>query len=100
MGEEKGGGLYLDANVSVRVNGCTFVSGDYGALVKRGHLDVSDSAFGAVDQPVDFDGGGNLSMLRNIWSKELVGDQLKTASLKPEDIEFLVWRIVERHYER
>ncbi len=65
-------------------------------------LNVSSSKFYGQDQPVVFDGGGDISLEKNQWNRSTVelercGSPVYIYS--PRAIQWMIWRIVERHFD-
>ena len=88
----------IDGPVGVRFVGCRFESGGLGILATgQSNVTVQKSAFSVGDQPVLFDSDGALVLERNTWCGDGVDDR-PAPFLAPA--EWLVLRIVERHFGR
>lgn len=96
-------GIRLNSNVPVFFTNCVIEGCDEGALVTKGSLSIKDSDFISNAQPVDFDGGGDLTLEGNRWirsTEELDRRASPVLIYSPLSIQWMIARIVERHFDR
>ncbi len=88
----------IDGPVGVRFIGCRFESEGLGILAVGGsELVARGCEFSVGDQPVFFDSDGALTLEKNTWLDD-GADHQRTVYIAPT--EWLVSRIVERHFVR
>lgn len=83
---------------------CTIAGPGVGVEAKRAHdLKVFGSSFYGQDGPIVFDGGGDISIENNRWSRSTEDLERRASPVliySPRAIQWMIARIVERHFDR